>query len=336
MVTITVGLPAELQLSLPHSLNSRLQRMMLDMIRGEEAVDIKLYAFSHRGDGYVSHPRRMFAKAVLLEGHSKSLDALIIGGSVFDELKLVDLDLHDIDDNTCFERYNYMADSDLDSEDEGNGRESATLSLDGSDHIRTPSGSDEEAISEPGTPKLDADFDASSLEPLKDDVPSDLITRSRPASPARRMGRMGRVVFHKGSAFKTWNALLHYFYTGKIRFTDTEPRPSTSEGEHNEVPECSAKSMYRLADELGLEKLKALALLSLNSRLSASNVVSEVFSEFTSLYPELQDIQVEYLVSHYRDLTPDVDQILDSICMGQRPYCRDVLRKIVASGLSRR
>ncbi|KAH9943869.1 hypothetical protein B0H21DRAFT_747364, partial [Amylocystis lapponica] len=47
---------------------------------------------------------------------------------------------------------------------------------------------------------------------------------------------------------------------------------------------CSCKSMYRLADKIGLDVLKDLALDHLKSRLSAQSILAEIFSSFTSRY----------------------------------------------------
>ncbi|KAJ7698452.1 hypothetical protein B0H14DRAFT_2649447, partial [Mycena olivaceomarginata] len=48
-----------------------------------------------------------------------------------------------------------------------------------------------------------------------------------------------------------------------------------------------------------LNELNALALQSLKSQFSADNIVREAFSTFTSLFPEIQDIEVDLF-----DLSP--------------------------------
>ncbi|KAH9943870.1 hypothetical protein B0H21DRAFT_660394, partial [Amylocystis lapponica] len=105
-----------------------------------------------------------------------------------------------------------------------------------------------------------------------------------------------------------WEALLFYLYTGNITFA-----PLKSEGDNvrqsfinrrrskepNRPAPCSCKSIYRTADEvcghhlplrlinnfmeqMGLDALKHLALDHLKSRLSAKNILTEIFSTFTS------------------------------------------------------
>ncbi|KAF8214591.1 hypothetical protein K438DRAFT_1926970 [Mycena galopus ATCC 62051] len=61
-----------------------------------------------------------------------------------------------------------------------------------------------------------------------------------------------------------------------------------------------------------LEKLKSLALESLRFQLSANNIVREAFSTFTSLFPEIQDIEAEFLVKHLPNVA-GIDEILRSI-----------------------
>ncbi|KAJ7767054.1 hypothetical protein DFH07DRAFT_335926 [Mycena maculata] len=91
--------------------------------------------------------------------------------------------------------------------------------------------------------------------------------------------------------------------------------------------------MYRLADAFGLPDLKALALESVRSQLSPENIVHEAFSSFTSLYNEIQEIEVAFLIQLLIQLVPDltdeVEEMLKSICREQRPHSFNVLRKIV-------
>jgi hypothetical protein len=47
-------------------------------------------------------------------------------------------------------------------------------------------------------------------------------------------------------------------------------------------------------------------------------------------YPEVQNIEVEFVLNNFSALKGDIDSILEGLCYGDRPYCVDVLRKIVA------
>ncbi|KAJ7660832.1 hypothetical protein DFH06DRAFT_1193409 [Mycena polygramma] len=140
--------------------------------------------------------------------------------------------------------------------------------------------------------------------------------------------RVGRVFVLRDTAFTTWKALLYYLYTRRVNF-----RPLKSEGPKETTvsgPACSPKSMYRLADKLGLEELQALALASISSRLSESNILEEVFSSFTSVYPVIQELEVGVLTSNFSDKAAEgLKEMTQKICDGEKPYCAETLFKII-------
>lgn len=102
---------------------------------------------------------------------------------------------------------------------------------------------------------------------------------------------------------------MYYLYAKRVVFRalkSTKKRKPTKAGPAPGPLECSPKSMYKLADavrllnirfeyylslllnvvrplQFGLTELKALALASLKSQLSARNIVREAFSSFTSV-----------------------------------------------------
>ncbi|KAJ7660824.1 hypothetical protein DFH06DRAFT_1193375 [Mycena polygramma] len=255
-IAITVKLPTNTEVSLPFSLTPKMERLLADTMNGKEAVDIKFYAFTRKRAGYATDPQAMFAKSALLEGYSDELDLLISGGG-FRESNLVDLDRHRIDMGFLpLEEYGYADDSDLDSDDED--IECAEAS-ERSYEIRSEPGSD--------LPLVEAT-----------EIP---LPPSRPHSPVGAR-RMGRVVPLSGTAsFQTWRALLYYLYTGKLSFSSVSISMRVESEET--TPRCSAKSMYRLADQLGLHELKAVSLSSINANLSSKDIVQQVFSKFTSV-----------------------------------------------------
>ncbi|KAJ6509665.1 hypothetical protein DFH09DRAFT_273698 [Mycena vulgaris] len=264
-------------------------------MNGKEAVDVKFYAFARKRAGYVARPEAIFAQSSLLEGYSESLDILISGGG-FTESRLFDLDGHKIDQD-ILEDYDYMSDSDLDTDDEDED-DSTNRTLSDSDSLRDPD------------------------ESIGVNIPLPL---SRSTTPARRMGR---VVVVRGTAFKTWKALLYYICTSKLGFSTEGVAQVVADGYG--TPRCSAKSMYRLADKLGLDELKAASLSAIRASLSTENIIQAVFSKFTSMYPEVQDAEVEFLLDNFPALKEEVDRVLDGLCRGDQPHCVDVLRKIVA------
>jgi hypothetical protein len=160
----------------------------------------------------------MFAKMALLRGHSDILDACEhiplhkfallevtpmctdlsgISGQGFAESQFVDLDAHVLHDEERFTDYDYMSDSDLDTDDEEDGAISGRLSPGpieagpiAPDSIPLPSTDDEENLkSPPSSPSTVQTF------PDSIPVPSTLI-----AHPPRRLGR---AVTIKGHAYKT-------------------------------------------------------------------------------------------------------------------------------------
>ncbi|KAJ7101798.1 hypothetical protein C8R44DRAFT_809316 [Mycena epipterygia] len=305
-ISISVQFGGGLGMALPRPLDARVQEALADTLHGDEVVDVKFYAYTRRlKGGSVACPRPMFAKMALVRGHSDDLDAFISGGEGFVESVTVDLDsdLHSPED--AFAEYGYMSDSDLDSDEE---EQELQVGSSGT-NVRTLS-----AASQPP------------------DCKTISLPASRPTSPAiSTPRRMGHIVVVKGHAYKTWNALLYYLYTKKIVFSSLDhPRLNTRV---SRIPECSPKSMYKLADAFGLDDLKNLALVSLRSQLSPENIVQETFSSFTSVYPEIQDIEVQFLIEHLPSLqfgsTGEIDEVLRKICGGVKPHCFDVLRMLV-------
>ncbi|KAJ7088364.1 hypothetical protein B0H15DRAFT_289162 [Mycena belliarum] len=315
-IAISVGFPSTLGMALPAQLDARVEEALAATIRGEEVVDIKFWAYTRRihGDA-VTRPRAMYAKMALLRGHSDDLDAYlngISGGAGFSESVRVDLD-GDMCEEDEFGKYDYMSDSDLDSDDEEDrSRPPSVRGSNAEDRSRPPSVRGSNALVFQG-PKPAVDICHGKEKKL--DSPAVIESR-----------RTGYVVTVKGHAYQTWNALIYYLYTKKIAFRSLGSRPAPV----SRVPECSAKSMYRLADAYGLNDLKSLARASLQSQLSRENIVAETFSSFTSVYPEIQDIEVDFLIRRFPDLEEEIENVLKSVCEGSRPHCFDVLRKIVA------
>ncbi|KAK7040547.1 hypothetical protein R3P38DRAFT_3261124 [Favolaschia claudopus] len=309
-ISIRVQFPMDLGMVLPRPLDTRVEEALAETIRGEEAIDIKFYAYTRAGiapdgKGYVARPRSLFGKLGLLRGHSDSLDTYLSGlagtaGAQFFEAKMVDLD-GDVDVEERFTDYDYMSDSDLDPDEEEE--------LEG-----------EAPVSDVHTEDTSIVVEHQDLA-IPDSHPASPITASQVMVPRRK----GRIVVIKGHAFKTWHALLHYLYTNKIAFRT----PDGSQQRPSHVPKCSAKSMYKLADRFGLEDLKALALKSIKAQLSRDDIVHEAFSSFTSLYPEVMDLEVEFLLKHLPNLKEDMEKMLKDICEGMRPYSSVVLSKII-------
>lgn len=70
---------------------------------------------------------------------------------------------------------------------------------------------------------------------------------------------------------------------------------------HAPVP-CSAKAMYRLADKLQIHDLKKRAETHISSSLTVQNIVWEAFSSFASHYPDIRRIELNFLLSHWKEV----------------------------------
>ncbi|KAJ7139110.1 hypothetical protein C8R44DRAFT_727216 [Mycena epipterygia] len=101
----------------------------------------------------------------------------------------------------------------------------------------------------------------------------------------------------KGHAYKT-KLCLAAWITRRLGFRVANPRM---------LPEVPVQAGGRVWAQ---EDLKKLALASLRSQLSPKNVVQEAL---TSVYPEIQDIEVKFLIEHLSSLTGEIDEILRKI-----------------------
>ncbi|KAK7682319.1 hypothetical protein QCA50_014523 [Cerrena zonata] len=108
-------------------------------------------------------------------------------------------------------------------------------------------------------------------------------------------------------AANTWEALLFYIYTGKVQFASlrsegAEERMCAMKQHKHDHPHrpplCSPKSIYRLADKIGLDGLKAQALVELKKRLDSKMILDEIFSRFSSWYPDILKAQVDFFCDH--------------------------------------
>ncbi|TCD66747.1 hypothetical protein EIP91_000988 [Steccherinum ochraceum] len=183
--------------------------------------------------------------------------------------------------------YDYMSDSDLEDDDATN--------------------EDEENQSVKSSTSSVSSL-ASSIHLLDDD---DDISSQDPYAYLKRayMGRTyPRTVAVVDFAAATWQALVFYIYTGEIKFAplrcegprhQEEVLSKTERKIGDDFPTpCSPKSMYRLADAVGLEELKDIAFQEICNRFTQARIVDEVFSTFTSRYPELLQAEVDFIFSH--------------------------------------
>jgi Zn finger protein HypA/HybF involved in hydrogenase expression len=91
-------------------------------------------------------------------------------------------------------------------------------------------------------------------------------------------------------AYKTYEGLLKWALTGKIKFA---PLKSTHPTSPSSDP--SAKSVYKLAHQLGVKELEGIAAANFKSQLSHVNVLEELFSSTCFAYPVLRDAGMKVL-----------------------------------------
>ncbi|KAF9779897.1 hypothetical protein BJ322DRAFT_349695 [Thelephora terrestris] len=98
-------------------------------------------------------------------------------------------------------------------------------------------------------------------------------------------------------AWKTWRALFSYLYTGKIVFS-----PLRSEKVAPTLPlSCSPKSMYSLAKLVSLEVVVVLSYKQIKRRISACNVVAELFSSFTASDEKILKMESDLLFQDFEN-----------------------------------
>lgn len=73
--------------------------------------------------------------------------------------------------------------------------------------------------------------------------------------------------------------------------------------------------------------MKGLAYSAICSRISEVNIIEEVFSEFTSMYPEIQKMEVAYLCEHFRSarVKRDFQNVMTKVVRGDLPHAAGAL-----------
>ncbi|RPD77408.1 hypothetical protein L226DRAFT_532213 [Lentinus tigrinus ALCF2SS1-7] len=64
----------------------------------------------------------------------------------------------------------------------------------------------------------------------------------------------------------------------------------------------SAKSVYRLAEQLGLQDLKERAFQHIVKSLTVDTVVHEVFSAFSAAFEDVRKVELQYMSEHWNDV----------------------------------
>ncbi|KZT11403.1 uncharacterized protein LAESUDRAFT_268489 [Laetiporus sulphureus 93-53] len=320
-------------------------------------VDTKFLLFTRRfdseSDTFVHELRPVFAASATLTNASPEFDKRAWIILHLETVTVTQLGRHDIPEfankRLSAVEYGYESDSDLEDEerdwaisDSGavEDREVRKV-LEEKERQATPRAevatkSDIEDTTMAGTGR-----ESSILLASGNDTMSPSVTMIKPVC-------VGRTIFVHDMAYKTWKALIAYLYTGHIEFAPLRSCLQSAKAEGKTAapplypgvksPSCSPKSMYRLADKYDLPELKKLASENIRSQLSAENILDEVFSEFSSRYPEIYQLEVAFLVANcgHQGVKDALPNWIAAITNGQLPHTNDVLSTFISELISRR
>ncbi|EPS96256.1 hypothetical protein FOMPIDRAFT_82302 [Fomitopsis schrenkii] len=262
----------------------------------------KLYTYSRRTPSAVDKPRPVYANEAALKHASDYF------------VSLFDWDFQEGRMST--EDYDYMSDSDLEDADE-------------------PASDLSDSCKERDTAKA-----TKNQVDGTDDTSASVTPASEETVAVDRNEKSDRPKILETVAYKTLQSFVFWSLTGKISFA---PLRSQSSAIHlqteskmlklYEPPPCSPKSMYRFAHMCEVEELKLLALEDLTSKLNHDNVLTELFSSFTTRYSEVQEAEVHALV-HRLGLTQTVLGTLPmwttKVASGELgPQSGDIVAKLV-------
>ncbi|THH29719.1 hypothetical protein EUX98_g4490 [Antrodiella citrinella] len=297
---------------------SPLQVALADSIHNVDFADTVYYLFSsHLPSGKVGKLQPIFANSHVLKAAGQHFRGQLSAG--FQRHHDLPVDIGD---------YDYEDDSDLEDSEE-------VLTHDDVEFLSAGSSTSVLSVK-------DKDSDSSSS--LVDRAESLTLGTSKLPVPADA-NRFKHVVVVTDVAATTWCALMFYIYTGKIEFA-----PLRSEGvEKREeffskygrnpfaLKACSPKSMYRLADIVGLDDLKLLAFEDIQSKLYSTTILTEAFSLFTSRFPQIMEAEVKSVC----DLPPTslvmrrLEEKMSQIVRGDLPCAQAVVMALLKQLLRR-
>ncbi|KAK7686552.1 hypothetical protein QCA50_010152 [Cerrena zonata] len=139
-------------------------------------------------------------------------------------------------------------------------------------------------------------------------------------------------------AADTWEAFLHWLYTGQIMFapllrSDNRQRFIEVYMENNPdmIRPCSCRSMYHIAAKLDIPPLKAIALRFFKEFLTKDIAFDELFDEFSAKYPEVKDITLNVVVQNWTTIrnTGNVEQKMTLIASGGLPHAGPIVAELL-------
>ncbi|KDQ07403.1 hypothetical protein BOTBODRAFT_59994 [Botryobasidium botryosum FD-172 SS1] len=150
------------------------------------------------------------------------------------------------------------------------------------------------------------------------DPPSQLLQKKRKLAEGAAFAQTDRYILPvSGISYTTFRAVLYYFYAEWITFAPLtsalkplpdgrNPREESIRAYLRQNPgkpvPVSSKSVYAVASKYQLQALRALSLAHIESCLSTSNIITELFSSFCRNYPEPRKKMVEFVTRHWTDV----------------------------------
>ncbi|PCH40583.1 hypothetical protein WOLCODRAFT_136932 [Wolfiporia cocos MD-104 SS10] len=281
-----------------------LQRALAESIASGTFADVRFYLFTNRSQSRrVGNPRALYASSAVLSAASPYLSGLLAGAST-ESNDAASNDGFPLNDIPWTDTYDYDSDSDLDDED-----------------------SDSDETCSVSSAQLSASL-ANVAADKGIDVESGSTTPARSPNISLNAHPIRTIVL-RDFALVTWQWAVLSMYSIPVAFAPlksqgpryrSEERAQYKENFPHRPPPCSPKSMYRLADKLGLETLKHQAFNDLMSKLSVDNIHQEVFSTFSARYSEVLDQQVKAYGEFPTKPLPALQKKVDRIAAGQMPH----------------
>ncbi|KIY61993.1 hypothetical protein CYLTODRAFT_494941 [Cylindrobasidium torrendii FP15055 ss-10] len=299
----------------------RISAVTLGSLDGQNFVDTKVYAYTRRSSGGAINPRPIFIHSTIIDQYGCKPLSLLFGKAegLLSEDAL--LDLHRLPESQeTLAALDYRDDSDLEDEDTVDAPEYPLQSL-----------FDWNAASKKSKKKFTNAASSAAHDPtlpnILRDVPHSEILDA--VGQCQNALRYGRIKVLSNGAYRTWHAIIRYIYTGSIEFapirSTKRPRPT---------PEaCSPKSVYRIADEYGMDTLKQMAYKEIIGGITAENVIDELFSYFAHMYPAVHDHGMKVLLEKKSDPTVRGAIMERSNSHGEgtmEPHEKETMNKIMA------
>ncbi|KAF9793401.1 hypothetical protein BJ322DRAFT_1103798 [Thelephora terrestris] len=312
-----------------------LQQALGDSIISGKFIDTKVWAFSSRNrrTGRVANPQPLYVNRRVL-GSLPPLQHVLYGEDDVDNMREGFPDLLE----PFSDDYDYSSDSDFDIDDEESGppgvEEPQAMVRETRLREDTPAALDNEKCGDIlHSEKEDAQSETSgtmSASEMEFALAEAEDTNQGIAGPKN----LAKTVIIHDVAFFTLRAALQYLYTNDIEFApparsnllgDSESRSGSPQ-----TPLPSPKSVYRLAAKYNILGLRMAALDEIKRTLDSCDIIEELFSKFTSCFPEIMEVQVEHLARNLLSSiepwkTAALKRKIEVYTSGALPHAKEVL-----------